>query len=168
MKKYIGLLKYLKPYKKNIVLYFIFVIFSVAFSVVSIAMLLPFLQIIFGNTSAITVKPVVQFNASSVLDLFQYHLNQLVVTHDRMFALGAVCIFIVSTILLKNLFLYLSIYMMSPIRNGVMVQFRNDLFSKILTLPIGYFTEQQKGDLMSRMTNDTWELESTVSSILDG
>jgi subfamily B ATP-binding cassette protein MsbA len=168
MKKYIGLLKYLKAYKKNIVLYFIFVIFSVVFSVVSIAMLLPFLQIIFGNTSAITVKPVVQFNASSILDLFQYHLNQLVVTHDRMFALGAVCIFIVSTILLKNLFLYLSIYMMSPIRNGVMVQFRNDLFSKILTLPIGYFTEQQKGDLMSRMTNDTWELESTVSSILDG
>ncbi|MCW3088536.1 MAG: transporter ATP-binding protein, partial [Sediminibacterium sp.] len=168
MKKYIGLLKYLKAYKRNIILYFVFVVLSIVFSVVSIAMLFPFLQIIFSDTAMTTVKPALSFNAGAVLNTLQYYLGQLIITHDRLYALGVVCIFMISAILLKNLFLYLSIYMMSPIRNGIMVQFRNDLFNKILTLPIGYFTEQQKGDLMSRMTNDTWELEATVSSILDG
>ena len=168
MKKYAGLIKYLKPYKKNIILYIAFVIFSVVFSVFSIAMLFPFLQIIFGGNAIITSKPALAFNSTDLLNLLQYHLGQLIIHYNKEMALAAVCIFIITSIILKNLFLYLSIYMMSPIKNGVIVHLRNDLYNKILTLPIGYFTEQRKGDLMSRMTNDTWELESTVSSILDG
>ena len=168
MKSYLGLLKYLKSYNRSIVLYFFFVLLSVIFSVVSIAMLFPFLQIIFNSSPLIHTRPQVTLNALSFLGLLQYYLSQLILFHSKIFALAMVCIFIVIAILLKNLFLYLSVYMMSPIKNGMIIQMRNELYCKILTLPIGYFTEQRKGDLMSRMTNDTWELENTVSSILDG
>ncbi|MBX9891568.1 MAG: ABC transporter ATP-binding protein/permease [Chitinophagaceae bacterium] len=167
MKKYLGLVKYLKPYQKNIVLYLIFVLFAVIFSVVSIAMLFPFLEIIFNN-KLVTEKPVFELSSGWLLDSMRYYFSMIIQEHSKTYALGLVCIFIVSAIFLKNLFVYLSYYSMSPIRNGMMVQLRNDLYNKILTLPIGFFTEQKKGDIISRMTNDTWELESAVANTLDG
>lgn len=167
MKKYLGLVKYLKPYRKNIVLYLIFVLFAVIFSVVSIAMLFPFLEIIFNN-KLVTEKPVFELSSGWLLDSMRYYFSMIIQEHSKTYALGLVCIFIVSAIFLKNLFVYLSYYSMSPIRNGMMVQLRNDLYNKILTLPIGFFTEQKKGDIISRMTNDTWELESAVANTLDG
>ena len=162
MRKYRGLLKYLSPYKKNITGYLGFVILSIVFSVFSIAMLFPFLQLIFNSNNLVIVKPKIAFDSTSILNLLQYFISNIIIKHDKLFALASVCAFIVLSILLKNIFLYLSTYMMSPIRNGMMVQLRNDLYNKVLTLPIGYFTEQRKGDLMSRMTNDTFELEITV------
>jgi subfamily B ATP-binding cassette protein MsbA len=167
MKKYLGLVKYLKPYRKNIVLYLIFVLFAVIFSVVSIAMLFPFLEIIFNN-KLVTEIPPFELSGEWVLDYMRYYFSIIIQAHSKTYALGLVCIFIVSAIFLKNLFVYLSYYAMSPIRNGMMVQLRNDLYNKILTLPIGFFTEQKKGDIISRMTNDTWELESAVANTLDG
>ncbi len=167
MKKYLGLVKYLKPYRKNIVLYLIFVLFAVIFSVVSIAMLFPFLEIIFNN-KLVTEKPVFEMSSGWLLDSMRYYFSMIIQEHSKTYALGLVCIFIVTAIFLKNLFVYLSYYSMSPIRNGMMVQLRNDLYNKILTLPIGFFTEQKKGDIISRMTNDTWELESAVANTLDG
>lgn len=167
MKKYLGLVKYLKPYRKNIVLYLIFVLFAVIFSVVSIAMLFPFLEIIFNN-KLVTEKPVFELSSGWLLDSMRYYFSMIIQEHSKTYALGLVCIFIVTAIFLKNLFVYLSYYSMSPIRNGMMVQLRNDLYNKILTLPIGFFTEQKKGDIISRMTNDTWELESAVANTLDG
>ena len=168
MEKYFGLLKYSKPYKKYIVLYFVFTILSIVFSVISIGMLFPFMDLIFSGASLVVDKPEFSLNATSILKLLQYYLSQIIIHHNKLYALKLVCIFIILSILLKNLFVYLTYYAMSPIRNGVMVQLRNDIYNKILQLPIGYFSEQKKGDLMSRMTEDTWELESAVANTLMG
>ena len=130
-------------------------------------MLFPFLEIIFNN-KLVTEKPVFELSSGWLLDSMRYYFSMIIQEHSKTYALGLVCIFIVSAIFLKNLFVYLSYYSMSPIRNGMMVQLRNDLYNKILTLPIGFFTEQKKGDIISRMTNDTWELESAVANTLDG
>ncbi len=168
MKKYLGLLKYSKPYRTNIFLYFLFTLLSIVFSVVSIGMLFPFMDIIFTGGALVTQKPEAALNAASMLKSLQYYLSQIIIAHDKLYALGAVCIFIIVSVFLKNLFVYLTYYAMSPIRNGVMVQLRNDIYNKILNLPIGYFTEQRKGDLMSRMTEDTGELEGAVANTLIG
>ncbi len=79
-----------------------------------------------------------------------------------------ICLFIVVTTALKNLFLYLSYYISSPIRTATITQLRSELYEKILKLPIGYFTERRKGDLISRMTNDIYEIESSVVATLEG
>ncbi len=168
MKKYLGLLKYLHPYKKNIVLYFLYILLSVLFGIFSIAMLYPFFEIIFNNGQLVTTLPAFSFSSKYLIANMQYYLSDIIINHSKIFALAGVCIFIIIAILLKNVFVYLSYYVMSPIRNGMMVQIRKDLYNKILSLPIGYFTEQHKGDLISRMTNDTWELESAVANTLDG
>jgi subfamily B ATP-binding cassette protein MsbA len=168
MRKYSSLIKYFVPYKKNIVLYILSVLLSVIFGLVSITMLLPFMELIFKQDKLVSNNPITSFQSLSAVEYLKFYISKIITKEGRQYALGAVCVLIASSVLLKNLFLYISIYMMNPIRNGVMVQVRNDLYKKVLTLPIGYFTEQKKGDLISRMTNDTWELEATVSSVLDG
>ena len=168
MKNYLGLLKYLAPYKRNIVLYFTFILLSVIFSVVSLAMLFPFLEIIFDGNKLVTVKPVLNFSSSSVISTLQFYLCQIIISHSKLFALAIVCLFITFAIMLKNASVYMSYYVMSPMRNGMLMQMKNNLYDKILTLPIGYFSEQRKGDLMSRMTNDMSELESAITNTMDG
>lgn len=167
MRKYSLFFKYLKYYKKGIAKYFGCVLLSVVFSVFSIALLFPFLEIIFNNDTVAVVKPAsISFSSTSLLQTLRYQVTNIIATHGKMFALGFVCIFIIITILLKNVFLYLSFYVMSPIRNGIVLRLRKDLYDKILKLPIGYFSEQKKGDLMSRMTNDIGELEFGVAVVL--
>ncbi|MDA3615073.1 ABC transporter ATP-binding protein [Polluticaenibacter yanchengensis] len=168
MKRYFSLYKYLTPYKRNIVLYVFAILLSIIFSVASISMLFPFMQIIFLGDDMVVEKVEFSMNSASFLNYLQYTISQLVQEHSKMYALTAVCILLIVSIILKNAFLYLSAYLLSPMRTGMVVRLRDDLFAKILTLPIGYFNEQRKGDLMSRMTNDTWELENTTSSLLDG
>ena len=167
MRKYSLFFKYLTFYKKGILKYFGCVLLSVIFSVFSIALLFPFLEIIFNNDNAVVPKPKsIGFSSATILQTLKYEVANIISTHGKMYALGFVCIFIIVTILLKNLFLYLSFYVMSPIRNGIVLRLRKDLYDKIIKLPIGYFTEQKKGDLMSRMTNDIGELEFGVAVVL--
>src|SRR5690349_15855361 len=168
MKKYAGLLKYFKPFKGNIALYILFTLLSVVFGIVSIGMLIPFLDILFDPTKRVVDLKPFEFNAGSLLNTLSYYLSRIISEQGVVAALGYICIIIITSIFLKNLFLYLSYYVLSPMRNSVMTRLRNDLYNKILSLPIGYFTEQRKGDLISRMTNDTTELEGTVVNTMEG
>ena len=112
--------------------------------------------------------PRVTFSASSVLDYIKYILGILIREHDKVYALGAICVIIIFSIFFKNLFLYLSLRILGPMRNRVLNRLRSDLFAKILDLPLGFFTEQRKGDLISRMSNDINEIEWSVISTLEG
>jgi subfamily B ATP-binding cassette protein MsbA len=88
--------------------------------------------------------------------------------YDKPTLLVVICLLIVISTFLKNLFYYWSSYISSPIRSATITFLRNDVYEKILALPIGYFTERRKGDLISRMTNDIYEIESSVVSTLEG
>lgn len=112
--------------------------------------------------------PQLSFSASSVLDTIKYILGLLIEEHGPSYALAAICVIIIISIFLKNLFYYLGYRVLAPMRNGVLTRIRADLYSKILVLPLGFFTEQRKGDLMSRMSNDVNEIEWSVMSTLEG
>jgi subfamily B ATP-binding cassette protein MsbA len=168
MKKYFGLLRYFKGFGQNIFLYFVFTILSVVFGIVSIGMLIPFLQMLFSTEVISTTKPALEFSSASILGTLNFYLGQMIRENGKVAALGIVCITIISSIFLKNVFIYLSYVVLSPMRNAVMTKLRNDMYLKILELPIGFFTEQRKGDIISRMTNDAWELEGTVMGTMEG
>ncbi|HSC39358.1 MAG TPA: ABC transporter ATP-binding protein, partial [Chitinophagaceae bacterium] len=102
------------------------------------------------------------------LDFLKYYIGQMITNHNAVYALGFICIMVVVTIFFKNLFTYLSYYSLTPMRNHVMTKLRADLYTKILELPIGFFTEQRKGDIISRMSNDANEVEWSVMSTLEG
>jgi ATP-binding cassette, subfamily B, bacterial MsbA len=168
MKRFATILNYLRDQKRYIFLYFIFNLLSILFSLVSLTMLVPFLSLLFGKEKIIDQKPVMSFSASSVLDNIKYILGILIRDYGPVYALGAICVIIIVSIFLKNLFLYLSIRVLAPMRSRVLNRIRADLYSKVLELPLGFFTEQRKGDLMSRMSNDINEIEWSVISTLEG
>ncbi len=171
MKRFERILFYLSNQKRKIVLYVVFNLLSILFSLVSLAMLSPILKLLFTDKREIIAKPVIDFSLEglkNLVDYFKYYFNNLIGTEGSVYALGVVCIIIILSIFLKNLFTYLSYRVLAPMRNYVMTKLRSDLYAKILELPIGFFTEQKKGDIISRMSNDANEIEWSVMSTLEG
>ena len=161
MKNVSRVLKYLKDYKAQIALYFGSTLMAVIFSLVSLTMLAPVLQVLFQEGEAKKTE------SKGLLGFINEHVHAIIAQEGKMTALAYVCITVVIFIFLKNFFLYLAIYILNPIRNAVLRKLRNDLFAKTLSLPISFFTEERKGDLMSRMTNDINEVEWSVVSVLE-
>ncbi|MEJ8841280.1 ABC transporter ATP-binding protein [Lacibacter sp. H375] len=167
MKQFQRIFKYLRDYKGKIVLYFLCILLSIVFSMVSLAMLAPFLKLLFNQEDLITTRPESILSASDLLDFLMYQISKLIIENGTEAALAFICLIIISAILLKNVFLYLSYRILAPMRNGVLTRLRGDLYDKVLKLPIGYFTEQRKGDLISRMSNDANEVEWSVMMALE-
>ena len=168
MKKISRLLTYLADYKGKIALYFMFNLFSILFGLLSLTMLVPVLKVLFdtGGGSAVASaisKPSPTGFIDHYIDLFK----NLILSQDRQTALAYICIAVVAFTIFKNLFLYLALYILNPLRNAVLRRLRDDLFTKTLSLPIGFFTEERKGDLISRMTNDINEVELSIMSVLE-
>jgi subfamily B ATP-binding cassette protein MsbA len=112
-----------------------------------------FLDLIFTKGKEVLVAPAHIASSQDLIKYISYQLQELKATHNTSFVLALICIMVIIAVF-KNLFTYLSYYILAPMRNGVMNKLREALFKKILQMPIGYFTEQRKGDIMSRMTND--------------
>ncbi len=167
MKRFAIILRYLKDQKGKIGLYVLTNLLAVLFSLVSLALIAPFLKMLFGMEKLMETEPEFSVSANGFLNYIKYYISDLIRTHDAQYALGAICVLIICGIFLKNLFIYLSYRLLAPMRNLVLQRLRADLFSKILELPIGYFTEQRKGDIISRMSNDSNEIEWSVISTLE-
>lgn len=167
MKQFQRIFKYLAGYSSNIGLYFLFIVLSIVFSMVSLAMLAPFLQLLFNQTELILTKPEWTLSAKGILDNLKYTISLLIKEKGSQTALAFICGIIIISILFKNVFLYLSYRVLTPMRNGVMTRLRGDLYDKVLKLPIGFFSDQRKGDLMSRMSNDANEVEWSVMMALE-
>jgi subfamily B ATP-binding cassette protein MsbA len=171
MKRFIRIFSYIREYKLNIGLYAIFITLSIAFGLFSISMLSPFLDLIFLNKELVAesaTSTVVNNLNFSIKDQLYNYLKALISTEGKVYTLGAICIFIIICIFLKNVFLYLSFYFLTPIRNSVSRKYTGALYEKLLQLPVSYFTEQRKGDIMSRSSNDIIELENSVVAALEG
>jgi ABC-type multidrug transport system fused ATPase/permease subunit len=163
MKKISRLLQYLSEYKGKILLYFAANLLGILFGLLTIIMIGPVLQVLF-NASVPNVKPGA---STGVQQQVTAYINNIVMHQDKMTALAYVCIAVVVFTVLKNLFLYIAVYILNPLRNAVLRRLRNDLFTKTLSLPIGFFTEERKGDLISKMTNDINEVELSIMSVLE-
>jgi subfamily B ATP-binding cassette protein MsbA len=107
-------------------------------------------------------------NSTGLKDILYNFLQNSIAQYGKVAALGWICFGIITAVLLKNVFLYLSFYFLAPIRNAVTRKYSKLLYNKILQLPIGYFTEQRKGDILSRSSNDIAELETSIIGALEG
>ena len=162
MKNFLRIFKYIHIPKDRLALYLFYTIISTLFNLLSINALAPFLNIIFkadSNLPAMQSKSLGRF--SNFFQLFVQH-------HSPQFALGIICLVMVLSILLKNVFVYLSIYVSTPLRSKILADFRLRLYTKILQLPVGFFTEAKKGDIMSRMIGDIGEVQGSIFSALEG
>ena len=164
MRSYTRIFRYLRHFKTRILLYFLFILLSILFSIVSIGMLMPFLQLIFtGEQSAALTE-----SHNQLIKAANDYLYQSVALHGKGYTLGLICLLMIAFIVGKNLFLYLAYYVLNPLKNQLVNSLREDVYEKVLELPVGYFNEKRKGDLMSRMTNDVNEVEVSVIGVMEG
>lgn len=166
VKNYLRLLGYLRPYKWYAALSIFSSILSVLFSLFSLAMIIPFLNVLFDQKQQYQQVPW-SLSIKSLLNNFNFYLSEYIKVNGQMNALMFISVMIVIVFLMKNLTRYMGLYYMQPIRNGVVRDIRNQLYNKILSLPIGYFNEERKGDLMSRMTNDVQQVEWSIMNSLE-
>jgi len=167
MKKYARVFKYISEYKSEALLYILFIILSIIFSLISLGMLFPFLEMLFNGDKGISGL-VGNSDSTAVKFVRKVLVDSINSPRGKAGTLGWICVFIIISIFLKNLFLYLAYRILNPLKNKIVNRLRDELYEKILHLPIGYFTEKKKGDVISRMTNDVGEVEASVIGTLEG
>lgn len=165
--------RFIPPYKGQVVLNLLFNLISTILSLFSFAAIIPVLQILFGinemkahYTDLNASMPAQDYVEAAKGNLY-YYLQQLIDTHGAGYVLFVLGVFLVTMTGLKCLTAWLANFFMVPIRTGVLRDLRLSLYNKVVALPIGFFTEERKGDVMSRMTNDVNEVEASIMSSLD-
>jgi ATP-binding cassette, subfamily B, bacterial MsbA len=157
---------YIRPYKSQAVLNIVFNLLGSIFSLFSLAIIIPFLGILFGTQKPVLEKHQLEFSFNSLIDYGKYYISGIRELYGPINAILLLCAFVLLMFLLKNLFTYFANFFMAPLRNGIVMDIRNKIYKKVLNLHIGYFSEEKKGDIISRMTTDVQEFEwSAMSSI---
>ncbi len=155
---------YLRGYTFPLAMNVVCNILMAVFMVISIPIIIPFFQVLFGR---ITYSPdPVPFSISNIQDWLEYVFGQLVETYSNEVALIVVCISFAVIFFLKNLFRYLSLVFMAQVRNGVVMDIRNEVFRKYMHLPLAFFTRGRKGDLISRIITDVQEVEFSILNVI--
>jgi len=160
-------LRYAYPYKWYAVLNIIFNILGALFSLVSLASLVPVLNILFKQSEPVNTLMPWGINTKVIFNNINYYITQEINARGELNTLMLICVGIVILFLFKNLFRYLALFYVAVLRNGVVKDLRNALYHKILILPLAYYTEQRKGDIISRITSDVQEVEWSILSSLE-
>lgn len=168
MKDFYKIIKYIFPYKVQAIFNIFFNVLSTIFSVFSFAIVIPFLGILFKTQALVTEKPALDITSvSSLQHNFNYWLSNIIIEHGEIKALISMGVLVIIATFFKTLCFYLANHFMVPLRNGVVKDIRNQLFDKVISLPIGYFSEEKKGNIIARMTNDVQEIEWGIMSSLE-
>ncbi len=164
-------LKYIKPYKKHAFLSIISNVFFALFSTLSFIVFIPLLEILFKEEKRTHIAPPIWQGITHLKqflnDYVDYYWVSYINLHGFKGALVAIMILIIFIILMKNIFNYSALYFMTFLRNGILKDMRNDMYTKIINLPISFFSEKRKGDVITRMTSDVVEVQWASLIILE-
>ena len=172
MKEFLQVLRrFVPPYKKYLVLSVIFNILSAVLNIFSFAALIPILQILFQTGDAEEATCLMEWDWNNVqavlMNNLNYYVTQLIAEFGQTTTLLLIGLFLALTTALKTGAYFLASATIIPIRTGVVRDIRNQLYQKITSLPLGFFSEERKGDIIARMSGDVQEVESSIMSSLD-
>lgn len=161
------LYRYVLPYKFDAVLSIVFNFIFIIFNLFSVTMMIPFLGILFRTQDLVTELPQFAFSINYFLGVTNYYLSKLIIVYGNSIALLVLCVIIVILTLIKTGTRYLSLYYLTPVRTGIVKDIRNKLYHKIVLLPISYYSDERKGDIIARVTSDVQEIETSIVSSLE-
>jgi len=122
---------------------------------------------LFQKESPVLEKPVYSFSKEFFQDWYNYQMAEYVNSTDKLYLLAFICVTVAIAFFIKNLFRYLAMFFLAPIRNGISRDLRSEMYERILTLPISYFNEEKKGDILARTSNDVKEVEHSIMGSLE-
>lgn len=167
MNNFFKIFSYLKPYWLYALLNVLFNVLASFAALFSFTMVIPFLGILFDTQEMVTEAIPFEFSVEYIKHTFNYQISQLIVTQGKATALLLVSITVVVMSLFKNFFRFLALYYTAPIRTGTVKDIRKQIFNKILRLPLSYYTDARKGDVISRITSDVHEIEISIMASLE-
>ncbi|MDV6167968.1 ABC transporter ATP-binding protein [Flavobacterium sp. DG1-102-2] len=170
MSNFKKILRFAKPYKKYAYLNIFFNILYALFSTLSFIALIPMISVIFDDTKKVQAEPVYT-DIGHLKDYLGEYLNYYVtITNETKgveYTLASMVVVIISIFLLKNFFNYLALFFATFLRNGVLKDLRDAMYKKIIELPLSFYSEKRKGDVIARMSSDVNEVQSSYLSILE-
>lgn len=161
---------FILPYKQFAILNIACNVFYALFGTLAMISLMPMINVLFGEGKKVTTKPIYS-GANSLKSFLEDSINYLITTttenHGAQRALLYMIVLIISLFLLKNLFNYLALYYITFLRNGVLKDLRNAIYKKVISLPIAYYSEKKKGDIIARISGDVNEVKNSLLAILE-
>lgn len=130
-------------------------------------MVIPFLQVLFGTVKVPASRPDFSWSASQMVELFNFEFGHYIQDKGQVQGLVLICILVIIVFFLKNLCRYMALWFLAPLRNGVVRDLRRNVFHSVIDLPVSYFSEKRKGDVISRMTTDISEVEWAIMNTLE-
>ena len=158
---------YAKPYRTSFVTAIIFNLLYALFNVIALAFMMPILSVLFGEKSpGVIAKPIYSGDLGNLKQFFSdysaYYMNELSQTQGPVYVLAISCVIFIIAFLFRNIFSFLSETCLVDLRSGVTRDLRVDIHNKIIDLPVAYFTEKRKGDMINRISSDVNEVESNI------
>ncbi|MFN0048656.1 MAG: ABC transporter ATP-binding protein [Cytophagales bacterium] len=169
MKIYLRLLKYCFPLSKRVIPFSIFTFFQVIFGILNFTLLIPLLNVLFGTVDNTALKgmltvPDFSLSIDYFKHLFNYYFASSILEYGRFAALQFVTAIVVVSVILTNLFRYLTSVQIELLKLQIIRNLRNALYEKILKMEMGFFTNSRKGDIMGKVTNDVTAIEGSIST----
>ena len=163
------ILRYAVPYRLFALLSVIFYVLDSIFNIVTLLLFIPFLDLLFSKDIKVTTEvPEFALTKEAASGYFDYYLGRFIASaDDKIGALVFICILVGSLFLLKNACRYLAKVFMAKLRSGVVRDIREKLYNKIILLPLGYYSEERKGDIVARITSDVQEVEWGIMNSLE-
>lgn len=171
MKIFFRLLQYCRPIGKRVLPYSLFTLLQVVFGLLNFTLLIPLLNVLFGTVDTaelqeMLVKPDFRWDVNYFKDIFNYYFAHSIVDYGKFAALKMVTVVVVVSVLLTNIFRYLSNIQLELLKLQTIRNLRNALFDKIIGMHMGFFNQERKGDLVSKLTNDVSAIESSITNSL--
>ena len=171
MKTYLRLLSFSRPYADFVPLYAVYATLGIFFGIANFTLVIPLLNVLFGTTDVHTAAapvalPTFSLSLDYIKELFNHYFAEMLARHGKQGTLAFVCGLIIISVFLSNVFRYLGGRLLARVRARVVRNVRGALFGRITELELGYFSNERKGDLISRLTNDVQEVEISVVNTL--
>ncbi|MGI4736629.1 MAG: ABC transporter ATP-binding protein [Janthinobacterium lividum] len=171
MKVYLRLLQFARPYGDFLPLYLVYMVLGIFFGIANFTLVIPLLNVLFGTTDTHTAAapaalPHFALTIEYIKDIFNFYFSHIMLAQGKRGALAFVCGVIIVSVFFSNVFRYLGGKLLTKVRARVVQNLRDVLYNRILDLELGYFSNERKGDLMSRLTNDVHEVEISVVNTL--
>jgi ATP-binding cassette, subfamily B, bacterial MsbA len=169
MKTYLRLLSFARPLGPYMPQYLIFTLLAIVFGLINFTLLIPLFDVLFNQVDPSAkdiIKPQFALEAEYFKQLFNYYFNNIAITQGKKGALVFICVIIIISVFLSNLFRYVSAIILTRIRTNTIRNLRMSIFEKVTLMHLGYFSSQKKGDIMARVISDVQEVEGSVVNTL--
>lgn len=166
MKTYFRLLSFAKPIEKFAIPYIITTLFAIIFNTFLFTLLGPIMNTIFLGDSQNEITKVVKTSSLNPMKVFNQYIDEIIMMHDKVYALQVICVVIVITVFLANFFRYFSQRYMEDLRVHTLLNLRKTVFDNVMNLHVGYFNNERKGDIISKVASDVQVVQFSVTNTL--